>query len=40
MLLAEEFEDKYHIKVYYGDKGENNAQKKDKTKYKLSKQSI
>lgn len=40
MLLAEKFEDKYHIKVYYGDKGENNAQKKDKTKYRLSKQSI
>ncbi|PWE83311.1 hypothetical protein [Agathobacter rectalis] len=40
MLLAEEFEDKYHIKVYNADKGDNNAQKKDKTKYKLSKQSI
>lgn len=40
MLLAEEFEDQYHIKVYNADKGDNNAQKKDKTKYKLSKQSI
>ena len=40
MLLAEDFEDKYHIKVYNADKGDNNAQKKDKTKYRLSKQSI
>lgn len=40
MLLAEDFEDKYHIKVYNADKGDNNVQKKDKTKYRLSKQSI
>lgn len=40
MLLAEKFEDKYHIKVYNADKGDNNAQKKDKTKYRLSKLSI
>lgn len=40
MLLAEKFESKYHIKVYNADKGDNNAQKKDKTKYRLSKLSI
>ena len=39
-LLVKEFEDKYHIKVYNADKGEKDAQEKDKTKYRLSKQSI
>ena len=33
-------EEKYHIKVYNADKGEKDAQEKDKTKYRLSKQSI
>lgn len=39
-LLVKEFEDKYHIKVYNADKGDNNAEEKDRTKYRLSKQSI